>query len=81
MKKKQPKLTKWFPGDVKPKSRGFYEREWFEFGEDLGGKKQAKETTDYWNGYFWCYGDGVDKAPVARAVIQDRRWRGLAEKP
>lgn len=65
-------LTPWFAGSVKPVRRGFYERDW-------GSLVQI--NLDYWDGKLWHYGDGVDMNPRDVALVQKKRWRGLASKP
>lgn len=75
MSKKQPKLTPWFPGDVKPVRTGFYERLW-----SCNPEWQKKYQPDYWSGSAWYYGGGSNNHPE-KARAQDRMWRGLAVKP
>lgn len=69
------KLTEWFPSGVKPARRGVYEVE-----SIFGGRGFA-----YFNGRIW----GWRRGTVIDATLwknrddasQDKRWRGLAEKP
>lgn len=77
------KLTKWFPADVKPVHVGVYE---MEPGDDYvwGG---SKGQFQHWNGERWGgYSSSARLAALSNCVNftsmhQNRRWRGLAEKP
>lgn len=71
-----PKLTPWFPADVKPVRVGVYET------RDVsvyGSKYQC------WNGKWWgCYSFDVKKAYKDRrgkSCCQCVEWRGLAVQP
>lgn len=70
----KPKLTPWFPADVKPARVGVYQKDF----------EDETEEYQYWNGKRWFYGDitpsetlqkfsreGNDTIPLARP------WRGL----
>lgn len=65
------KITEWFDPEVSPIHIGWYEREW-----DLD---YLAQDLDWWNGQYWEYGAG-NGLHQGRA-INDKRWRGLAEKP
>jgi hypothetical protein len=68
----QPKLTDWFPPDVKPVRVGWYESPYQYW------------THSYWCGTHWtessCDMTGQTD-PSYRSAKQKRKWRGLAEKP
>lgn len=74
--KKQPKLTPWFPGEVKPVRRGVYER---------FTPTESTPTFQHWNGEFWGFrGSCIDDAAhgIDKSVFQfEHKWRGLASKP
>jgi hypothetical protein len=64
-----PKVTPWFPADVKPTRKGLYQRQ-YGYYEDY---------PDLWTGKRWmlCGSDGM---PFAVAKFP-RPWRGLASDP
>lgn len=64
------KRTPWYPGDVKPVRRGWYERFY----------SQSPELIQrwFWNGRLWMY--TTFNGQFVTAVYQDRPWRGLTEK-
>ena len=70
----EPKLTPWFPPDVKPVRRGWYLRDY------LSGPAYS-----HWNGARWSGGclNLIDRAFVKHHPSHDQsmQWRGLAEKP
>lgn len=77
------KETEWFPADIKPVREGVYETISPVFGE--------RGWFCYWSGKYWCQAS-FDSGSQARSIIhanairirsswQDRRWRGLAQKP
>lgn len=70
--KKQPKLTDWIDGSVKPTIKGWYERNYDD--------NKIIHYLDYWDGKDWWYGVGSGKK-CRRAILQDRSWRGLAQDP
>jgi hypothetical protein len=67
------KLTDWFPEDVTPVHPGVYET-----------KFVGLEGFSEWNGLYWssqyCTADRA-RGMCIRQGAQDKRWRGLAEKP
>lgn len=65
-----PKLTPWFPADVKPARPGLYDC--WEIGCEYPSCWRW-----FWDGESWC-NDGLDRWPC---LNQQRRWRGLAENP
>jgi hypothetical protein len=79
----QPKLTDWFPPDVKPVRVGVYE---MRPGNDIvwGGQLGRFQ---HWNGERWGgYSSSPNLAALSDCVNftsmhQHRGWRGLAEKP
>lgn len=66
------KLTDWFAPDVSPVHVGMYQRDWGDFYTVIG-------SLDYWDGKCWFIGaaGGPSKIPATN----NKRWRGLAEKP
>lgn len=62
------KLTDWFPPEVKPVHVGFYESIAFRHYDEL--------FILYWDGTEWLLKDLTESC-----LVQDREWRGLAEKP
>lgn len=72
--KKQPKLSDWINGDIKPTIKGWYERM---YGSET---ETISKYFDYWDGKDWWYGVGNGKKSE-RAILQDRNWRGLAQDP
>lgn len=62
-------LTDWFPPEVTPKRRGWYERDW--------GHDSMCMDYDYWDGRQWHYGCGKNRR-TAGIAMNNRRWRGLA---
>jgi hypothetical protein len=65
------KKTDWFPGDVAPVYRGYYQRKYNMFDDP--------QTFDYWTGKFWCYGNSKPYG-AHKCLNQRRLWRGLTEK-
>lgn len=61
-------VTQWFGPNEKPVNKGVYEST--PHGDDLFAKKTK------WDGRCWLWAD-----MGTRCLMQDRRWRGLAEKP
>lgn len=76
--KEDPKLTPWFPPQVKPVRIGYYEVKHF-----LDGV--LHEGYAMWTGSYWSYLDKkIYYGPVqrwGRSVQQNKMWRGLAEEP
>jgi len=69
------KKTDWFPADVGPVHKGWYERDW-------NGICTGNEVFDYWDGVDWFYGDGsLPLRAVEYSAPNNKKWRGLAEKP
>lgn len=72
----KPKLGPWMPESVKPVHRGVYQVSSFVDGSNWYAK---------WNGRYWAFAY-TNIRTAARSVkektrFQERRWRGLAEKP
>jgi hypothetical protein len=68
--------TEWYPGDVKPRRKGVYERQIF-FGHEI-------IRFSYWSGIWGGWADSIEQARSNRnraSEVQDAPWRGLAEKP
>lgn len=65
------KLTEWFPANVKPVRKGFYQRE-YESEWMIG-------YCDFWDGEEWILMSitGLPTGPVTTQL----RWRGLASDP
>lgn len=72
MSKKQPKLTPWFCGDVKPARKGFYQRQY--------SQEYLTSHPDLWDGKRWIVYD-VNGMASGPACQPNRAWRGLAVKP
>ena len=84
---KMPKLTEWFPAEIKPVRVGVYEVSNI-FREKIG-------TYAYWDGKWWHgYNDTIDGAMenieirmnlaannLRLLASQNKQWRGLAEQP
>ncbi|WP_155630511.1 hypothetical protein [Burkholderia territorii] len=69
-------LTEWFPGDVKPARRGFFQVT-DPTGHALHGRWLGFQ---FWNGNYW---EGLTYAAVRdeyRSIYQNHAWRGLKEK-
>lgn len=68
------KLTPWFDPQVKPKRKGVYQTNWFGDGYSwFNGKEWANQRLtayDAWEDRYWT-----------EDAVQDKAWRGLAEKP
>lgn len=64
--KQPPKLTDWFPPEIKPVRKGLYHA--YRVGE--------WHTLKYWNGKRWEQYKG---APWK--IAQNHNWRGLAADP
>lgn len=78
---KKPKLTPWFPGDVKPARPGVYERC---YAQDMPGEMQPMKCYCYWNGKQWMTYESTPEAAAREVVVSDWQhewWRGLAEQP
>lgn len=78
---KQPKLTPWFPGDVKPARPGVYQR-----SLDPCAPIHVAPLACYcmWDGKFWMvYENTPEEAAECRirSAYQHEWWRGLAEQP
>lgn len=72
---KKVKLTRWFPGDVKPARVGLYElRRWVMPLLRAG----TIANCAHWDGERWCF--GLDRS-VSVDVTSEDAWRGLAEQP
>ncbi len=72
----KPKLTPWFPADVKPVRVGVYL---------VKSPLLLTGGFSYWDGKRWgwiCYTRRDAAAEkVYPGASQDKQWRGLAEKP
>lgn len=71
---KPPKLTPWFPGDVKPARKGIYQRLY----------PYDKVQHCYWTGRSWRAGTWhAGNSMVVKFASDHQRlsWRGLASKP
>lgn len=69
-----PKLTPWFPGDVKPVRPGVYERK----------VVVLRRYYSRWTGSRWLtIEDSAQRAAQSnyQSMYQDLPWRGLAEPP
>ena len=74
----KPKLTDWFPADVKPVRTGVYET-----------KQQNMfhgTRFQFWNGKFWCaYTSTAEDAARAsnsnKSSVHNPAWRGRANNP
>lgn len=64
---KKPKLTPWYPPEIKPVRKGFYERKW-NIRDNYG-----TFFRDRWDGQHWNWHGEMWEGPYS--------WRGLAEKP
>lgn len=64
------KLTPWFPADVKPARKGYYERD-CGFGDE--------DVADFWDGRSWWVVP-VSAPSLRLAGSMSLPWRGLAEK-
>ena len=71
----KPKLTDWFPTDIKPVNVGVYQT-------DTGN---GEEGFQYWNGVNWRFwGFNVNDAFRCRhdkSGFQKVKWRGRANNP
>ena len=71
----KPRLTRWFPGDVKPAHEGVYE-----VRHKLWGKRIRYAL---WRDGVWCDSrDSLYEAEkcgqfLGRGILQDKSWRGL----
>ena len=73
---KEPKLTPWFPGHIKPSRPGVYQQY-----SGLGGIGYQ-----LWDGLAWRLWERTPQAAAASFVqvasaYQNDQWRGLSEKP
>lgn len=62
------KLTDWYPGEIKPVRKGWYEHLYPWTPEDI-------------DKYWWDGGNWMHKPNGLIAADQTRPWRGLAENP
>jgi hypothetical protein len=62
-------VVQWTKAEVKPAKVGLYERNY----------GVAHSSPDYWDGENWRYVCGSEVLNIA--IIQDREWRELTEKP
>lgn len=72
----KPKLTKWFPREVKPVRVGVYETD--------ANFYKGYQRFQHWNGEFWnSYCTTIQSASTETdySSYQNVRWRGLAEQP
>lgn len=80
MSKKQPKLTPWFPPDVKPAHVGSYQTE-----DDPSVLGHFNHGYQWWDGKAWGLFELTHHAAATsghtRSSFQDNYWRGLAVKP
>lgn len=71
-----PKLTPWYPGDVKPVRIGVYRREY---------PNQKLPRYCLWDGarWHWCAATTQDAEGEGEYISanQNLRWRGLARNP
>lgn len=67
----KPKLTPWFPSEVKPARPGWYQRDW--------GDKETNEIPDYFDGKLWF--TGYAEQNMEFPSFCKLPWRGLAEPP
>lgn len=72
-----PKLTPWYPADVKPVRDGVYE---------TAIEESTSTFFQYWLDGKWRYCSRTPERAVSRlqrnpSNCQDRVWRGLAEDP
>lgn len=74
MAKKQPALTPWYRGSIKPTRPGVYQREF-----------PHCALYAEWTGYQWLIAARSPRTATKERLVsmqQDSiRWRGLAEKP
>ncbi len=72
------KLTPWFPIETKPVHIGVYETKYHLFEDEWS------HGFSYWNGEKWSNNScGVKsvKKNWTEGAIQEKKWRGLLEKP
>lgn len=60
--------TDWFPAEVNPVRKGFYETK-------LAGVDEI--WLRYWDHNSWWYDGAVE---FVECIVQDREWRGLTEE-
>lgn len=69
--------TPWYPGDMRPKRRGVYEREFAGSGQPV--------RLSHWNGRLWggwaIYMAGALANKDSPSSLQNVPWCGLAKKP
>jgi putative component of toxin-antitoxin plasmid stabilization module len=74
---KKLKLTRWFPGEVKPVRKGVYEKRLVL--EAFNGNR----VFQYWNGRYWCVShthvDIAFSSRIFKSDYQDGMWRGVAK--
>jgi len=74
------KLTKWYPGHIKPVREGVYERNY----QDKEGKPPCVLYC-FWNGSWWgsfaMNSRTALEHPDAKSPAQDLPWRDLASDP
>jgi hypothetical protein len=69
----KPKLTDWFPYDVKPSLPGMYERDW-------DGYYVGAQRHDFFDGEAWHFGNEHGEYNKSTSTYP-LSWRGLASDP
>ena len=72
----EPKLTPWFPADVKPVRPGVYQRKAPGIGDECAG--YCCWTGSFWGKFSPFISDAVIKSDRP-TIYTDDVWRGLAE--
>ena len=75
----KPKLTPWYPPEIKPVRAGVYERD---MGEYYTGRySYFSIATGLWYGWAEWREFAIDNAKKGYvSSLQDRPWRGLTER-
>lgn len=72
----KPKLTPWYPPEIKPTRKGIYERK---------GSRNMLGKYRHWNGVFWGGWNATIKGALRNqespSADQSSHWRGLATDP
>jgi len=76
--KKEPRLTDWISGDLKPVRDGVYQRKY-----DDGAELEKIHFCKFENGLWFSWGKNIENADAeyVNSVFQNLPWRGFFSNP